>query len=308
MSRDYITNPLNISGNYLLGRSWLFINLRGQIMTFTGTSWMQYSYGSGILTQIQPVYYTGTTLTTGRAFSGTNFIWSTITRITGNLLWVNSTSNGAITVTGIASSPATMYNLFWDITWFAYGVASNTSTGITLIWGINSKRVVTQLYDPANYFAMHFQSITTVVQNIVSTTRDIGSGKTAQVPWNLEKAFTGSNDYFTVTDYSGSTRYTTLLFSDMTDGNGDSIAATNINIRTNTGVIAFPGTTPNPNVISNIVSGAYTTCGYSPIMFLQRTSSAWWIGTYGVQTWLKVNIPTLQAAWYYHGTITYTLP
>ncbi|MEI7919366.1 MAG: hypothetical protein WCH65_04100 [bacterium] len=56
MSRDYITNPINGSGNYLLSWTKAFTGLMGT-GTFTATQPVRYSYGSGIFLQDQPVYY-----------------------------------------------------------------------------------------------------------------------------------------------------------------------------------------------------------------------------------------------------------
>jgi hypothetical protein len=158
MSRDYITNPRNVLGEYLLGRSGTFTNMGVSIVEFVGTSWMQYSYGSGILMQKQPVYYSGTMLNTGWTFINTNYIWSSITKITGTILWISWCCNPPnITITGNISSPATLFNIFWDVASFRYEIANNSSTGIVLSWWVASNKVIIQVYDPVNYFAMHFQ-------------------------------------------------------------------------------------------------------------------------------------------------------
>lgn len=161
MSRDYITNPKNASGTHVLNRSWTFTGIRSKI-TYTGIEPMQYSYGSGTLSQIQPVTVNGSLISISGTFTWTNYIWSLTDKATGDLLgiwWVN----GVYSIfTGIANTPATKYNIFWDLTTFVYSLDSNISTGVTFSWWIVSAKVITQLYDPANYFATHFQKIATI--------------------------------------------------------------------------------------------------------------------------------------------------
>ncbi|MCX6823315.1 MAG: right-handed parallel beta-helix repeat-containing protein [candidate division SR1 bacterium] len=165
MSRDYITNPMDSSNRYLLSRSGNFISIRGQ-KTFTGTTGIQYSYGSGILTQTQPVYYVGTTLIASGVYTTGNFIGSSVTKITGDLFGINPSIYHTYNtiITGIANNPATMYNIYGDLTNFKYGVNNNTSTGITFVSGNFLGKVIMQIYDPIYYFAMHFQSTTLLDQ------------------------------------------------------------------------------------------------------------------------------------------------
>jgi hypothetical protein len=57
MSWDYVTIPLNSSNAFMLSvTGYSFTDIIG-IKTFNFIPPMKYSYGSGILTQIQPVYF-----------------------------------------------------------------------------------------------------------------------------------------------------------------------------------------------------------------------------------------------------------
>jgi hypothetical protein len=63
MTRDFITNPINTNSNYLLPWTGTWTWIRDQQTNYTGgTVTQRYSYGSGILTQIQPVIRSGTSL------------------------------------------------------------------------------------------------------------------------------------------------------------------------------------------------------------------------------------------------------
>jgi hypothetical protein len=63
-------------------------------------------------------------------------------------------------LTGTAISPITKYSLFGDIASYKIGQAINTMTGIFLSNGEGTKRIITQIYDNAIYFATHFEKIT----------------------------------------------------------------------------------------------------------------------------------------------------
>ena len=166
MSRDYITNPMNILNEYFLSRSWNYTDLIWPITAFTGTSGMQYSYGSGILTQIQPVIYVGTILIASWSYTTGNFIWSSVPKITGTILWIDTSIYNSYTtiITGITNSPSSMYNIYGNITNFKYGINSNTNTWIIFSSWIFLGKVIMQVYDPTNYFAMHFQRSTALNQ------------------------------------------------------------------------------------------------------------------------------------------------
>lgn len=158
MSRDYVTNVINTNDEYLL--SWT-----GSITTFT---WIQsaykiletenYSYGSGIATQTQPVIYSGTSLTTWGDFDTTKYIWSDVTKLTGNLLSLPTYTNTTwLTVTGISSdSSIDNYSIFGNTVSYIFWTTINVATWIQLTTGDGTKYIVTQLYGD-NYFATHFQ-------------------------------------------------------------------------------------------------------------------------------------------------------
>ena len=160
MSWEYMTNPANCSGNYLLNRSWTFASVIGR-KTFTTTSWMQYSYGSGILTQTQPIMYSWTDLIISWTYTGTAYIWSSLGIITGSISGMNTYSkNQNIIISTTVSAPATMYNIYGDIVSFISAKVNNESAGITLSGGLMTNRVIIQMYDPTHYFAMHFEKDT----------------------------------------------------------------------------------------------------------------------------------------------------
>ena len=74
MSRDYITNPINTSNNYLVPWTGIRTGIINQKTGYVNTTTNMYSYGSGIVAQVQPVYYSGTTLKTGGLFDTTKYI------------------------------------------------------------------------------------------------------------------------------------------------------------------------------------------------------------------------------------------
>ncbi|MCX6824520.1 MAG: hypothetical protein NT085_05365 [candidate division SR1 bacterium] len=159
MSRDYVTNPLNVSGTYLLSRSQTFTGMRGQKVSVVFTGGAQYSFGSGILLQQPPVFYSGADLMFSGTYTTGAYIGGSVLQATGDLL----NNLGAyiynqittVVVTGIAHNPATLYNLYGNIISAVTGVSSNTSVSITLSGSMNSN-IITQIYDPINNFATHF--------------------------------------------------------------------------------------------------------------------------------------------------------
>ncbi len=158
MSRDYITNPLNTDGNYLLLWTGTWAWIRGQQASYLNTTTNKYSYGSGILTQIQPVYYSWTTLKTWWIFDATKYIWSETTKVTWELIGLDTINNMTVTVTGTSPSTSIQtYSIFWDIDSYIVGTPKNTSTNITFTQSIGIKRIITQL-SGNNYFATHFEN------------------------------------------------------------------------------------------------------------------------------------------------------
>jgi hypothetical protein len=159
MSWDYITNPGTISNNYLVSWSDIWSSMRWQNMSYGTTE--KHSYGSGILLQTQPVYYSWTTpKNAGGIFDTTKYIWSSITKYTWSLSWLPTAtaSQWPFTVTGIANATLiNKYALFWDITSYQIGLSINTSTTTTLTSWYGTKRVVTQIYSGLD-FATHFQT------------------------------------------------------------------------------------------------------------------------------------------------------
>jgi len=194
LSRDYFTNPKNNTDNYLSLRSGTFSSLRGNKI-FTGTIGIQYSYGSGMLTQVQPVLYNRTTLVLSWTFIWTNYIWSSVPKITWELQGIESYNAINVIVTGISNSSANYYNIFWNITSFIYGANINTSTGIIFSWWMSSNTIITQLYDPVNYFATHFQKIANIDTTAPSTPIPVNpSSGTIFSTWSVQLIWSAATD------------------------------------------------------------------------------------------------------------------
>ena len=164
MSRDIVTNPINTSGNYLLPWTWTWTGIIGNVSSYANSTTDRYSYGSGIIAQIQPVYYSWvSTLRTWWTFSATKYIWSIITRYTWSLLWLSSSiaTTWVFTVTGTSSNGLiSKYSLFGNLAAYKIGQNINTSTGIYVTTGNGLKRIITQIYSGVD-FATHFETDTT---------------------------------------------------------------------------------------------------------------------------------------------------
>ena len=161
MSRDYITNPINTIGNYLVPWTGTRTGIRGQT-NYTGTLTDKYSYGSGIMAQAQQVYYTWTTFSTGWIFDATKYIWSSITRYTWSLSWItwNVSTTWIFLVTWSANTTwISNYSLFGDIFAYKIGQAIGQGTWIYITVGDGTKRIITQIYSWAD-FATHFETDT----------------------------------------------------------------------------------------------------------------------------------------------------
>jgi len=191
MSRDYITNPINTLGNYLIPWTGVWTGILGQQTIYNTTTTDQYSYGSWILTQTQPVLYPWTTLITGWIFDTTKFIWSDIRKITGDLLGVSITTEDTwLIVTGIWDSLfVTKYTIMWDTITNYSDININTNTSIYVTNTIGNKNIITQIFNPTSYFAMHFQKNTTLINTI-----------DCKIWWNNSNFITGAFWNGTVTD------------------------------------------------------------------------------------------------------------
>ena len=145
MSWDLVTNPVNISSNYLLPWTGTWTWMIWQKSAYISATTDKYSYGSGTLTQIQPVIYSGVAKLIGSwTFDTTKYIWSMITRYTGALLGVPAIwSTTGLTVTGTANAGwISSYALFGNIFSYKTGININTSTGIYLISGDGNKTII----------------------------------------------------------------------------------------------------------------------------------------------------------------------
>ena len=72
------------------------------------------------------------------------------------------------------------YSLFGDIFVYKIGQTINTSTGISVTAGADTKRIVTQIYSGTD-FATHFQTDTTLIGTISCASR-----------WNNDNFITGA--------------------------------------------------------------------------------------------------------------------
>jgi hypothetical protein len=146
---DFLTNPLNFSGNYLLNWSGTWASLRWRILSYynEAKATEKHSYGSGILTQIHPVYYDNTTLKNWWLFNSGHYIWSDVPKVSGELLWLPEIfTNSQLSVSGNSiSSLVWQYSVFGDL--MSYIIEENkwTTTGISLAPGLANNRVVSQL-------------------------------------------------------------------------------------------------------------------------------------------------------------------
>jgi Leucine-rich repeat (LRR) protein len=160
ISRDYITNPINIYWDYMLSWSWWLFTDIIWAQSYTPTT-DKYSYGSGISLQIQPVLYSWTTLISSWSFDATKYIWSDIIKVTWDTQIVPEyTKYNQIILTGLSLDPlVNRYSVFGYINYFTIGQNINTTTWIELTSGDEIKYLITQLWED-NYFATHFQKNT----------------------------------------------------------------------------------------------------------------------------------------------------
>jgi hypothetical protein len=128
-------------------------------------------------------------------------------------------------------------------------------------------------------------------------------------PFIVEKIFSGIDEYFKLTDnvWADTWYYTTIQISDLDNGSGDIIPYDFIAIKALSGIDTLLWT-PNPNIYSAI-TWEYQYFDIAPLTFIKRdtVSNGGVIGTYGLQTVWKINIPALQNIGNYTGLITYTL-
>jgi len=158
MSRDYITNPTKTNNIYLLPWTGTWSNIKEYQTGFdTIAVANDYSFGSGIFTQAQPVYYSWTTLKTWWVFDATKYIGSDTIKSTWDLLGVNTATGLSFIVTGVSNNTSiASYSIFGNITPYRIGQTINTNTWITLSTWNGTKRIITQMFG-TNYFATHFQ-------------------------------------------------------------------------------------------------------------------------------------------------------
>lgn len=156
-SPDYRTNPVNWLWNYFFNRK----PFAGYYMArnFSVVGHINYSYGSGILLQAQPVRHNGTTWVTWWNFDPSKYIWSNTVKVNWSILWLsNNMTASNWTLTGLWNSPVTQYSLFWDIINYISWQNINTATWIIFSWWNGTKNIIVQLYWPTPYFATHFET------------------------------------------------------------------------------------------------------------------------------------------------------
>ncbi|MFA5747875.1 MAG: right-handed parallel beta-helix repeat-containing protein [Candidatus Absconditabacterales bacterium] len=201
MSWNYITNPI-YNSSYLLNWNSGFTYFMGN-QIWTGTYPINYSYGSQILKQIQPVIYSGTSLITGLTYSSLQFIGSDMTVISGSLTANNYYTTGPVILT-YSTTSLTNYQLFGDITNLSSGTIS-TSGSISVIFtgSDGTKNIVVQFYT-GNIFATHYATTITLDNTVPAMTGTTlsGSNVTSGGYYNTGVSFT-----FYDTNLSGATLY-----------------------------------------------------------------------------------------------------
>jgi len=167
-----------------------------------------YSYGSGILRQAQPVYYSWTTIKTWWVFDASKYIWSDVAPLTGNIQWLLPYVGKVwLIVTWTAIWPVTHYSLFWNLITQIYNVMIDQSTGIMLSAGAGTKTIIAQFSD-GNFSATHYEN-TVEFDNIPPTASILYT----PASW----AWTSGNVYATITWFSEETtnlNQTWYLFTD----------------------------------------------------------------------------------------------
>lgn len=200
MSWDYITNPLNTSGDYMVIWSWAFTGIIWQQAAYLSTITSGYSYGDSILTQAQPVYYSWTDLVTGWVYVATKFIGSNVTKINGGLSisgWAYTNTSGVTIILTGSNTPG--YRFFGDIitekSWSSF--TTLLTTWLTLSGTDWRKNILWQIRTNGNRATHYTDSI------ILDTT-------TPTFTWTLTSWSTiisGSGWYYNTT-------WVTITFSD----------------------------------------------------------------------------------------------
>jgi len=162
MSWDYITNPVNLSGEFFLWRTGTMSSLKERKITTMFDKEMQYSYWSGILLQTQPVQYNGTTLVASGIYDEKKYIWSNTSRTIWDIIGINQFNRSNTIVTWIAHWPISSYSLYGDIQNSIENIPIYTPATVFFTTGNETNTIITQLYNTGEYFATHFQKKTTL--------------------------------------------------------------------------------------------------------------------------------------------------
>jgi len=211
MSRDYITNPVDASWNYLLSRSGSFPDLLYP-HSFVATIPISYSYWINTLTQIDPVMNVLSYPFVWGWWGYWYYIWSQITPRTMNYTWLSTWTNSvdqAVTVSSI--SPISKYSVFGNISPYKIWQNINTQTWISLVAWDWLKNTIAQIYNTTNYFAEHIQSTTNLDQtipNLVFTWQTAANGTwqtSTTITWQMQIIESWLNQFiwtFNSTPYS----------------------------------------------------------------------------------------------------------
>ncbi len=141
---------------------------------------------------------------------------------------------------------------------------------------------------------------------------DMGVLPVSTVATPVEYTFSGTtSEHFVVQDlkWAFSGYYTTIQASNLTDGVGNSIPASNVSLRVDPLNILLLAGSANSNVaFGPSVSTTFTLID-SAITFIKRdpATNNGLTGRYGVLPTLRVLVPAYQAVWVYSGTLTFTL-
>ena len=145
VSFDMFTNPSEWWYNdYLLDWTWNYQSLRWQKMRWVIS---KYSYGTGILTQVQPVLWSGNTLVTWWNYMEWYYIGSSVKKVTWDLeMW--NISNWTMTATGKSNDILVWkYTIFGDNQVPQTQITINQPTNVSVIPWNGQKMFVTQLFN-----------------------------------------------------------------------------------------------------------------------------------------------------------------
>lgn len=227
----------------------------------------------------------------------TNRVTIPTARVVYDITWATS-SNVVATLTGMSES-ITLLNNWWSLNYTFTGNGSFTFLFRDGDGNIGSTIAYVNWITPS--------SATWTLAIFSPASFAFGSTWASILSKNLEKYFTGTDDYFQVEDgvWSDNGYYTTLSFSNL-QYTTYTIPKENIYVKTVGGIVLLSGTA-NASVVSAI-TWVYLSA-WSPLTFIKR--DAWAnsnkTGKYWSHIAVNIVIPAQQQPANYTGTIIYTL-